>query len=230
MSTTVVEAKDETTMKRSAMSVGFIRRALGALARYTLAMAMFIIGSMTIWWGIGIVPIIIGLVLILPREAPKAILHTAGVAHHEVGDPRGPAGVGAVLRSESGELIGEISKSIGMTTNTVADYSALAAGLEMALEKGVEEINIYVDSAVVAGHLVDGYRVRADHLLQLAEQVRQLLESFQMWSLARSPRRLNVEADQLANLAINEAVGEGPYATTRSITPVQILRRGSEAA
>jgi ribonuclease HI len=190
------------------MRAGFVRRALGAFIRYTLAVMLFVFGSMLIWWGVGIVPILIGLALILPREARKATLHTAGVAHHTVGDPTGPAGIGAVLRSESGAFMDEFSKSIGVTTNTAADYTALTEGLEMALDKEVDEIDIYVDSAVVAGHLVDGYRVRADHLRPLVEHVRQQLDSFGAWSLTRISRKMNLEADQLANMATKEAIGE----------------------
>jgi ribonuclease HI len=100
-----------------------------------------------------VVPVLIGLALILPKESLKATLHIGGVAHHGVGDPTGPAGIGAVLRSESGEVIREISQSIGVSTNTVADYTALIEGLEMARDSGVDEINVFVDSAVSPGTL-----------------------------------------------------------------------------
>lgn len=127
------------------------------------------------------------------------------VAHHEVGDPTGPAGIGAVLRSESGEVIGEISTSIGVTTNTVADYAALIEGLQMALDGGVTELDVYIDSPVVAGHLLEEYGVRADHLRPLVEQARMLLDAFPGWSLTRVSRRLNIEADDLANRGIDDA-------------------------
>ena len=135
-------------------------------------------------------------------------MYTGGVAHHKVGDPTGPAGVGAVLRSESGEVIGEIARSIGVATNTVADYTALIDGLHLALDTGVSELNVYLDSPVVAGHLLQGHRVRADHLRPLVEHVRQLLDLFSTWSLTRVPRTLNLESDQLANRGIDEAISE----------------------
>jgi hypothetical protein len=100
----------------------------------------------------------------------------------------------------------------------------------MALDSGVDDINVYVDSAVVAGHLVDGHRVRADHLRPLVEQARQQLDSFGAWSLTRVPRKLNRDADQLANLASNEAAGGEPPPLPRSITPVRRLRRSADAA
>lgn len=191
------------------MSAGFARRALVTIPGLLLAALLISIGTKLAPWGVGIVIFAIGLALILPEESLRATLHTGGVAHHKVGDPTGPAGIGAVLRSESGEVIGEIARSIGVATNTVADYSALVEGLQMALDREVSELNVYIDSPVIAGHLVDGYRVRPDHLRPLAEQARQLLDAFSTWSLTRVPRKLNLESDQLANRAID---GELPAA------------------
>src|SRR5918999_4181303 len=179
------------------MSAG--RRAYVVVPGLLLAILLISIGAKAGQWGFGAVIIAIVLALILPERSLKATLHTSGVAHHRPGDPSGPAGVGAVLRSESGELIGEIGRSIGVTTNTVADYTALIEGLEMALEKGVGEVAVNVDSPVIAGHLLNEYRVRADHLRPLVEQVRQLLDRFSSWSLTPVSRDLNRESSLLAN-------------------------------
>ena len=174
-------------------------RALVVVPNFLLAILLISIGAKLATWGIGIVIVVIGLALILPEESLRATLHTAGVAHHKLGNPTGPAGVGAILRSESGDVIGEIGRSIGEATNTVADYIALIEGLEMALGEGIREINVYIDSPLVAGHLLKGYRIRADHLRPLVEHVRQLLDRFSTWSLTRIPRKLNHESDLLAN-------------------------------
>lgn len=156
-------------------------------------------------WGFGGLILLVGLGLILPEESSRAKLNTAGVAHHKVGDPNGPAGIGAVLKTESGDVIGEIAKDIGTTTNTVADYTALIEGLQMALDKGVKEVHISLDSPVIVGHLLDGHPVRADHLRPLVEQVRELLDAFSNWSLTQVSRGMNVEADRLAAWGIDDA-------------------------
>jgi hypothetical protein len=65
--------------------------------------------------------------------------------------------------------------------------------LQMALDAGVTDIDAYIDSPVVAGHLLKGHRVKADHLRPLVERVRQLLHLFSTSSLARVPRALNAE-------------------------------------
>jgi ribonuclease HI len=190
------------------MTGGTARRALTAVPAFLLAVLLISIGTKLALWGFGFVIFAIGLALILPEDSLKATLHTGGVAHHRVGDPAGPAGVGAVLRSESGEVVGEISRSIGVTTNTVADYIALIEGLQMALDKGVNEVQVYVDSPLVAGHLRGGHRVRADHLRPLVEQARQQLELFSTWSLTRVDRRSNFEPNQLANRGIDQSIDE----------------------
>ena len=183
----------------------FAGRALLTIPVFLVAILLISIGAKLATWGVGVLIFAIGLGLLLPREPLTATLHTAGVARHKLGDPTGPAGVGAVLRTESGEVLGEVEKSIGVTTNTVADYTALIEGLEMARDTGISEVHVYVDSALVTGHLVEGYSVRADHLRPLVEHVRQLLDQFSNWSLTRLPRKLNLESDLLALRGIEHA-------------------------
>ncbi len=180
------------------------RRARVVILSLLLGTLLISIGATYAPWGIGMVILFVGLALILPEESPKATLNTGGVARHKVGDPTGPAGIGALLRSESGEVMGEIATNVGVTTNSVADYTALIEGLQMALDKGIKEVHMYVDSPLIVGHLLEQHRVRADHLRPLVEQVRQLLDVFSTWSLTRVPRKMNDECNQLAARAISE--------------------------
>ena len=62
------------------------------------------------------------------------------------GNP-GPAAYGAVLKdAATGEVIAEDGTAIGVATNNVAEYSALIAGLEKALEVGVTDLAVVSDS------------------------------------------------------------------------------------
>lgn len=148
----------------------------------------------------------------------RATLHTDGAARRKLSEPTGPAGIGAVLRSESGEILGEIARGIGVTTNNVAEYTALIEGLEMALHAGVTDIEAFIDSPVVAGHLLKGHKVKADHLRPLVERVRNLLDLFRTSSLARVPRALNAHADKLANQGIDQAGSVVPSAAARQMS------------
>jgi ribonuclease HI len=138
----------------------------------------------------------------------RASLYTDGAARRKRGEPTGPAGIGAVLRSESGEVIGEIARGIGLATNNVAEYTALIEGLQMAHDGGVTDLDAFIDSPVVAGHLLKGHKVKADHLRPLVERVRELLDLFSTSSLARVPRALNADADKLANQGIDDTISK----------------------
>ena len=56
----------------------------------------------------------------------KIIIHTDGGAR---GNP-GPAGIGAVIATDKGEVLQEISEYIGAQTNNFAEYEALIRALE----------------------------------------------------------------------------------------------------
>jgi ribonuclease H / adenosylcobalamin/alpha-ribazole phosphatase len=143
----------------------------------------------------------------------KAVLNTDGGAR---GNP-GPAGIGVVLKDTDGNMLGEIARGIGATTNNVAEYRALIAGLELALEKGVTDLDALIDSELVVAQVEGRWKIKNDRLRQLAVAARGLLERFDKWSLRHVPRSENSGADRLANIGMDEAQaagatvdGEGP--------------------
>jgi len=115
----------------------------------------------------------------------------------------GLAGIGVVLLDDRGEVIGEIARPIGTATNNVAEYTALIEGLKLALQKGVTHVDIQVDSPVVAGHLLETYKVKSARLRVLIDEVNALLERFDNHSLRREPRAENARADRLANAGMD---------------------------
>ena len=131
----------------------------------------------------------------------KASLYTDGGAR---GNP-GPAGIGVVLRSEQGEVIGEVAEAIGEATNNVAEYAALIAGLELALERGVTDIDIYMDSELVVSQLLGKWKIKKDTLRPLAVKARSLMGRFDSFTLAHVRRELNADADKLANQGMDAA-------------------------
>lgn len=131
----------------------------------------------------------------------RATLHTDGGAR---GNP-GPAGIGAVLRNGDGEVIGEIAESIGNATNNEAEYRALIAGTELALERGVTDIEVLCDSQLVVSQMKGEWKIKSDSLRQLAVRARALLNRFSSASIAHVPRELNADADKLANQAMDAA-------------------------
>jgi ribonuclease HI len=120
------------------------------------------------------------------------------------GNP-GPAGIGAVLKDESGEVIGEIAQAIGVTTNNVAEYKALIAGLELARERGVTDIEVYMDSKLVVFQVKGEWKIKNNALRPLAVKARNLIDGFDRWSLSHVGRADNADADKLANQGMDAA-------------------------
>jgi ribonuclease HI len=131
----------------------------------------------------------------------KAILHTDGGAR---GNP-GPAGIGVLLVDPEGEVIAEIAQSLGETTNNVAEYKALIAGLELALNHKVSELDVRVDSELVLRQVQGEWKIKNERLRALAVQARSLLNRFQKSSLQHVRRELNAGADRLANQGMDMA-------------------------
>jgi len=61
------------------------------------------------------------------------------------GNP-GPAAIGAVVKSPDGDVLAERNAYIGETTNNVAEYSALIAGLKSAADLGARRVVVRGDS------------------------------------------------------------------------------------
>jgi ribonuclease HI len=131
-----------------------------------------------------------------------AVLHADGGAR---GNP-GPAGIGVVLADADGNVIAEIAEGIGEATNNVAEYKAVIAGLELALDKGVTEIDVYLDSELVVSQLRGDWKIKNDRLRALAVRARSLLNRFERSSLHHVPREMNADADKLANQGMDAAM------------------------
>lgn len=138
----------------------------------------------------------------------KAILNTDGGAR---GNP-GPAGIGVVLRTHDGEILAELGRGIGATTNNVAEYKALITGLEMALANGVTEVEVLLDSTLVVNQVTGRWKIKNDRLRSLAVQARSLMDKFDQATISYVPRAENQNADRLANIGMDEAevAGDDP--------------------
>jgi ribonuclease HI len=144
----------------------------------------------------------------------KAILNADGGAR---GNP-GPAGIGVVLKDPDGIVIDEIARPIGSTTNNVAEYEALIAGLRLAIDHGVTEIEIQLDSDLVVSQIEGRWKIRNDRLRGLAVTARALLGQFEKVRIKHVRRAQNTHADQLANKAMDAAqvaaAGDDPGPST----------------
>ncbi len=133
------------------------------------------------------------------------------------GNP-GPAAYGALVRDPvTGETLMAEGVAIGTTTNNVAEYSGLIAGLELAAEYAPgASIEVRMDSKLVIEQMAGRWRIKHPDLQPLAIKAQGLAPFGTEWTWV--PRAQNAAADALANMALDgvpiplkpETAGPGP--------------------
>ena len=131
----------------------------------------------------------------------KGRLFTDGGAR---GNP-GPAACAYVLEDEDGEVVAAHGQAIGVATNNVAEYSALIAGLEKAVELGVDELDVISDSELMVKQMRGEYRVKNDALRELSLRAGRLGRELGAVRYTAVRREHNKLADQLVNDALDAA-------------------------
>jgi probable phosphoglycerate mutase len=128
------------------------------------------------------------------------------------GNP-GPAGYGALVRdADTGVVLAERSESLGVTTNNVAEYNGLIAGLRAAAEitPGAEaevEVEVRMDSRLVVEQMSGRWKIKHPDMKPLAAAATEAARPFARVSYTWVPRERNKDADRLANEAMDRAAG-----------------------
>ena len=118
------------------------------------------------------------------------------------GNP-GPAASGAVLFNEAGEVLREVGTYLGVTTNNVAEWTGLLTGLEAALELGVDDLTVRLDSELVVKQISGAYRVKHAGLIPLHAKAKSLLRKFAHVDVQHVRRKENAAADALVNQVLD---------------------------
>ena len=131
----------------------------------------------------------------------KARLFTDGGAR---GNP-GPAAYGFVVEAEDGTVLAAHGERIGVATNNVAEYRALIAGLDKAVELGVGEVEVVSDSELLVKQMRGEYRVKNEALRDLSVQASRLAREIGKVTYTAVRREHNELADRLVNEALDAA-------------------------
>ena len=131
----------------------------------------------------------------------KAKLFTDGGAR---GNP-GPAAYAYVLEDEEGGSLAAHGEAIGVATNNVAEYSALIAGLEKAVELGIAELEVISDSELMVKQMRGEYKVKNEALRALSVRAAGLARRLGDVSYTAVRREHNELADRLVNEALDAA-------------------------
>ncbi len=131
----------------------------------------------------------------------RVVINVDGAAR---GNP-GPAAIGATIKDEQGRLIACISQRIGTTTNNQAEYRAIIAALEKVISLGAKQVDVKSDSELVVKQINGEYRVKKAALKPLYQRVKELQGRQEGFTITYIPREQNIEADNLANLALDNS-------------------------
>jgi ribonuclease H / adenosylcobalamin/alpha-ribazole phosphatase len=123
------------------------------------------------------------------------------------GNP-GPAGYGAVVTDAAdGQVLAEVAEAIGVTTNNVAEYRGLIAGLAAVLRVGGEgaPVAVRMDSKLVIEQMAGRWKIKNEGLRPLALEAGALARRLRVTEWTWIPRERNQHADRLANEAMDAA-------------------------
>jgi ribonuclease HI len=135
----------------------------------------------------------------------KLIVYTDGGSR---GNP-GPSAIGVVINNEKNEPIKKYSEAIGEATNNEAEYQAVIFAFKKVKhlfgkdEAGKMEIEMRMDSELVAKQLNHEYKIMEENIQKLFLKIWNLMMDFGPIKFVSVPREQNSEADRLVNRALD---------------------------
>lgn len=125
-------------------------------------------------------------------------------------EPRNPGGLacyGWIIRRGDAVIASGRGLAARNSTNNVAEYSALIAGLQGALDHNLigQGLEVNGDSQLVIRQMTGQYAVNADRIIPLHRRATELAQIVNVDRWQWVPRDQNHEADQLSRIAYAEA-------------------------
>ena len=124
------------------------------------------------------------------------------------GNPGHSALAVAVYAGET--QIAQRASYLGVTTNNVAEYSALIEALSELRRLGARTAEIRTDSELLARQINGQYKVKADGLRALYINAVRMLNEFEDVEVKYIPRKENKIADSLANKVLDATIEKNP--------------------
>jgi len=120
------------------------------------------------------------------------------------GNP-GPAAIGVVILEDS-ETLATYGKVVGRTlTNNQAEYLAVEDALHRAQALGGTDIEIRLDSELVASQLRGEYKIKNPELGKIFLRIWNLIQQFHRVKFVTIPRTRNTLADIQVNKALDQS-------------------------
>ena len=115
----------------------------------------------------------------------------------------GPAGYGVYIVDDGGNVLAELSGSLGNTTNNIAEYNGLIAALQWAADRNMTQLAIKGDSQLIIEQMRGNYKVKNEGLKPLYLKARALVMQIGNVTFEHVRREHNKEADRLSNVGMD---------------------------
>nr|GEU62626.1 reverse transcriptase domain-containing protein [Tanacetum cinerariifolium] len=111
------------------------------------------------------------------------------------------SGAGLILTSPEGVEFTYALRFQFAASNNEAEYKALIAGLRIATQMGVKNIQANVDSKLVANQVLGTYVAKEDNMIKYLKIAKGLVSGFKTFSINQVPQSRNKKADALSKIA-----------------------------
>jgi ribonuclease HI len=110
------------------------------------------------------------------RSKPAIVARIDGASR---GNP-GPAAYGVVIETAEGNRLANLAKRLGQTTNNFAEYQALLAALEYALQHKHLRVKVFSDSELLVRQMQGVYKVKSSDLKPLYNRARGMVAQLEI--------------------------------------------------
>ncbi|XP_077240348.1 uncharacterized protein LOC143881245 [Tasmannia lanceolata] len=144
-----------------------------------------------------------GIIPVLPAEQGPSTAEPLWEVHVDGSSSKVGCGAGLVLTGPDSFALDYALRFGFRASNNEAEYEALLAGMNLAVQTGAQRLRAYCDSKLVANQIRGIYEARDERMIKYLSQVRQLSSKFKSFEVVRILRTENTKADVLSKLAVS---------------------------
>ncbi len=128
----------------------------------------------------------------------KYILYTDGGSR---GNP-GHSAIGYAIFDEDKKIL-EGNEYIGVTNSAMAEYQALARGIESAIGLKINNLECRIDNLMIVRQMNHRYQIKNRELWPINQKITDLIDQFDKINFVHIKREFNQIADDLVNKALD---------------------------
>ena len=111
------------------------------------------------------------------------------------------SGAGVILTGPGNTFLEYALRFDFKASNNMAEYEALVAGVQLALDSGADSLNIFSDSQLVVNQVTGEFQTKDPQMTAYMGYMQILLRRLKFYNISQIPREKNSKADALARLA-----------------------------